>query len=93
MGLQAFDSQLPAWADRIRVNPRYIGLPLSTPTSPPPRLVAFVPARFLISLHRRQLIRRNDPARLSTDYASGAPYVGSRFLDLGVLGANGKFVG
>ena len=38
-------------------------------------------------------IRSNDLGGLSIDYASGAPYVGSRFLDLGVMGANGKFVG
>ena len=93
LGLQAFDSQLPAWADKIRVNPRSIGLPLSTPTSPHPGLVAFLPASFLISLQRRQFIRSNDLGGLSIDYARGAPYVGSRFLDLGVMGANGKFVG
>lgn len=38
-------------------------------------------------------IRNSDLGGLSIDYASGAPYVGSRFLDLGVMGANGKFVG
>ena len=38
-------------------------------------------------------IHSNDLGGLSIDYASGAPYVGSRFLDLGVPGANGKFVG
>ena len=38
-------------------------------------------------------IRSSDLGGLSIDYASGAPYVGSRFLDLGVMGANGKFVG
>ena len=38
-------------------------------------------------------IRSNDLGGLSIDYASGTPYVGSRFLDLGVMGANGKFVG
>ena len=55
--------------------------------------MAFLPASFFISLQRRQFIRSNDLGGLSIDYASGAPYVGSRFLDLGVLGANGKFVG
>lgn len=38
-------------------------------------------------------IRSSDLGGLSIDYAGGAPYVGSRFLDLGVMGANGKFVG
>lgn len=38
-------------------------------------------------------IRSSDLGGLSIDYASGAPYVGSRFLDLGVMGANGKLVG
>lgn len=37
-------------------------------------------------------IRSNDRGGLSIDYTSGAPYVGLR-LDLGVLGANGEFVG
>ena len=46
-----------------------------------------------MSLQRRQIIRSNDLGGLSIDYASGAPYVGARFLDLGVLDANGKFVG
>ena len=55
--------------------------------------MAFLPASFLISLQRRQFIRSNDLGGLSIDYARGAPYVGSRFLDLGVMGANGKFVG
>ena len=32
-------------------------------------------------------------ARIIIDYAGGAPYVGSRFLDLGVMGANGRMVG
>ena len=93
LGLQAFDSQLPAWADEIRVNPRSNDLPCSTSTSPCQGLVAFLPASFLISLQRRQFIRSNDLGGLSIDYARGAPYVGSRFLDLGVMGANGKFVG
>src|SRR3989338_4291932 len=38
-------------------------------------------------------IRSSDLGGLSIDYAGGARYVGSRFLDLGVMGANGKFVG
>ena len=38
-------------------------------------------------------IRSNDLGGLSIDYASGAPYVGSRFLDMGEMGANGEFVG
>jgi len=38
-------------------------------------------------------IRSNDLGGLSIDYAGGAPYVGSRFLDLGVMGANGRFIG
>jgi ABC-type branched-subunit amino acid transport system substrate-binding protein len=38
-------------------------------------------------------IRSNDLGGLSIDYAGGAPYVGSRFLDLGVMGANGRMVG
>jgi len=38
-------------------------------------------------------IRSSDLGGLSIDYAGGAPYVGSRFLDLGVMGANGKMVG
>jgi len=46
-----------------------------------------------MSLQRRQFIRSNDLGGLSIDYASGAPYEGSRFLDMGVPGANGEFVG
>lgn len=38
-------------------------------------------------------IRSLDLGGLSIDYASNsAPYVGSRFLDLGVVGSNGRFV-
>ncbi|MNW13154.1 hypothetical protein D3C71_2110220 [compost metagenome] len=38
-------------------------------------------------------IRNNDLGGLTIDYAGSAPYVGSRFMDLGILGANGRFVG
>ncbi|CAN7158871.1 ABC transporter substrate-binding protein [Acidovorax sp. LjRoot129] len=38
-------------------------------------------------------IRANDLGGLTIDYAGSAPYVGSRFLDLGVMGANGRMVG
>jgi ABC-type branched-subunit amino acid transport system substrate-binding protein len=38
-------------------------------------------------------IRSNDMGGLMIDYAGSAPYVGSRFLELGVMGSNGKFVG
>lgn len=38
-------------------------------------------------------IRNNDMGGLTIDYAGNAPYVGSRFMDLGILGANGRFVG
>ena len=38
-------------------------------------------------------IRNSDLGGLTIDYAGSAPYVGSRFMDLGILGANGRFVG
>lgn len=38
-------------------------------------------------------IRRDDLGGFVIDYAGNAPYVGSHFIDLGILGANGRFVG
>jgi hypothetical protein len=37
-------------------------------------------------------IRAFDMGGLTVDYSGGAPYVGSRFIQLGVLGANGRVV-
>lgn len=37
-------------------------------------------------------IRNLDLGGYVVDYGSQAPYVGSRFLDLGVLGSNGRFI-
>jgi branched-chain amino acid transport system substrate-binding protein len=34
-----------------------------------------------------------DLGGFSVDYSGAAPFVGSRFVDLGVLGANGRFIG
>ena len=38
-------------------------------------------------------VRSHDMGRMTVDYSNGAPYVGSRFVDLGILGANGRMVG
>mgnify|MGYP000920864544 CR=1 FL=1 len=38
-------------------------------------------------------LRSTDLGGLVIDYGGNAPYVGSKFLDLGVMGANGRFVG
>ena len=38
-------------------------------------------------------LRSHDMGGMTVDFSSGAPYVGSRFVDLGILGANGRVVG
>lgn len=38
-------------------------------------------------------LRSNDLGGFTVDYTGGAPYVGSRFLDLGVMGSHGRIVG
>ena len=38
-------------------------------------------------------VRSHDMGGMTVDYSNGAPYVGSRFVDLGILGANGRMVG
>lgn len=38
-------------------------------------------------------LRSHDMGGMMVDYSGGAPYVGSRFVDLGILGANGRVVG
>ena len=35
----------------------------------------------------------NDLGGFMVDYAGGAPYVGSKFIDLGIMGSNGRFIG
>ena len=38
-------------------------------------------------------LRSHDMGGMTVDFSGGAPYVGSRFVDLGILGANGRVVG
>ena len=38
-------------------------------------------------------LQKFDLGGFNVDYSSAAPFVGSRFVDLGVLGSNGRFVG
>lgn len=38
-------------------------------------------------------LRGHDMGGLLVDYSSGAPYVASKFVELGILGANGRVVG
>ena len=38
-------------------------------------------------------VRSHDMGGMTVDYSNGAPYVGSRFVNLGILGANGRMVG
>ncbi|MDQ3058845.1 MAG: ABC transporter substrate-binding protein [Pseudomonadota bacterium] len=38
-------------------------------------------------------LQKFDLGGFSVDYSSTAPFVGSRYVDLGVLGANGRFIG
>ena len=38
-------------------------------------------------------LRSNDLGGFTVDYAGGAPYVGSKFIDLGIMGSNGRFIG
>ena len=38
-------------------------------------------------------IRNLDLGGLTIDYGGQAPYVGSRFIDMGVLNGSGRFVG
>lgn len=38
-------------------------------------------------------LQKFDLGGFSVDYSSAAPFVGSHFVDLGVLGANGRFIG
>lgn len=38
-------------------------------------------------------VQRFDLGGFVVDYSAASPYVGSRFVDLGVLGAGGRFLG
>ena len=38
-------------------------------------------------------VQKFDLGGFSVDYSAAAPYVGSRYVDLGVLGAAGRFLG
>ena len=38
-------------------------------------------------------MRNNDMGGFLVDFAGGTPFVGSKFIDLGIMGSNGKFVG
>ena len=38
-------------------------------------------------------VQKFDLGGFSVDYASASPFVGSKFVDLGVLGAGGRFLG
>jgi branched-chain amino acid transport system substrate-binding protein len=38
-------------------------------------------------------VQKFDLGGFSVDYAAASPFVGSKFVDLGVLGAAGRFLG